>query len=132
MRRLTLLLLCLLALAACGGNGGEATTADPAARAVETYLTAKVAGDEEAIRAGLCSEMEAVLERELRTFESVADARIEGMSCAADDAAAASPQTVRCTGQIVATYGTEDTTFPLAAYRAVEEDGVWRWCGETQ
>ena len=20
----------------------------------------------------------------------------------------------------------------LAAYRAVEEDGVWRWCGESQ
>ena len=131
MRRLSLLLLfSLLAVAACGGGGESA--ADPAARAVETYLTAKVAGDEAAIRAGLCSEMEGVLERELRTFESVADARIDGMSCAADDAAAASPQTVRCTGQIVATYGTEDTTFPLAAYRAVEEDGVWRWCGETQ
>ena len=131
MRRLSLLLLfSLLALAACGGGGESA--ADPAARAVETYLTAKVAGDEDAIRAGLCSEMEGVLERELRTFESVADARIDGMSCAADDAAAASPQTVRCTGQIVATYGTEDTTFPLAAYRAVEEDGVWRWCGESQ
>ncbi len=130
MRRLCLLLLTLLALAACGGD--NATNADPAARAVETYLTAKVAGDEDAIRAGLCSEMEAVLERELRTFESVADARLEGMSCAADDPAAASPQTVRCTGQIVATYGAEDTTFPLAAYRAVEEDGVWRWCGETQ
>ena len=129
MRRLALLLLILLALAACGG--GE-STADPAARAVESYLTSKVAGDDDAIRAGLCSEMESVLERELRTFESVADARIEGMRCAADDAAAASPQTVRCTGQIVATYGTEDTTFPLAAYRAVEEDGVWRWCGESQ
>ena len=132
MRKLSLLwLLILLALAACGG-GGDETAADPAARAVESYLTAKVAGDEDAIRAGLCSEMEAVLERELRTFESVADARIEGMTCAADDPAAASPQTVHCTGQIVATYGTEDTTFPLAAYRAVEEDGVWRWCGESQ
>ena len=132
MRKLTLLwLLILLALAACGG-GGDETAADPAARAVESYLTAKVAGDEDAIRAGLCSAMESVLERELRPFESVADARIEGMRCAADNAAAASPQTVRCTGQIVATYGTEDTTFPLAAYRAVEEDGVWRWCGESQ
>ena len=132
MRKLTLLwLLILLALAACGG-GGDETAADPAARAVESYLTAKVAGDEDAIRAGLCSAMESVLERELRTFESVADARIEGMRGAADNAAAASPQTVRCTGQIVATYGAEDTTFPLAAYRAVEEDGVWRWCGESQ
>lgn len=111
-------------LAACGG--GE-SSGDPAARAVEAYLTAKVGRDEAGIRAGLCSEMENVLERELRTFDSVADARIEGMACNADPANAA---TVRCAGQIVATYGTEDTTFPLTAYRVVEEDGAFKWCGE--
>jgi hypothetical protein len=127
MRRSTLVLLfaalaALLAACGAGESGG-----DPAARAVEAYLTAKVGRDEAGIRAGLCSEMESVLERELRTFDSVADARIEGMACNADPAA---PSTVRCTGQIVATYGTEDTTFPLTAYRVVEEDGVYKWCGE--
>lgn len=118
----------LLALAACGGGesaGGP--QGDPAARAVEEYLSAKVRGDDEAIRAGLCSEMENVLERELRTFESVADARIENMSCASEGEGR-----VHCNGEIVALYGTEETKFPLGAYRAVEEDGVWRWCGETQ
>lgn len=118
-----LLVLTLALLVACGGDA----TGDPAARAVENYLTAKVSGDADAIRAGLCSEMEGVLERELHTFETVSGAHIEDMACASDDAGV-----VRCTGQIVALYGTEETTFPLGAYRVVAEDGVYRWCGEAQ
>ncbi len=126
MRRFLLQSLVLLyLLAACGG--ATENSADPAARAVETYLTAKVAGDADAIRAGLCSEMEGVLERELRTFESVSDARIEGLACTAEDT-----DTVRCQGEIVASYGTEATTFPLGAYRVALEDGEYRWCGESQ
>ena len=70
-----LLLAALTLLAACGGGGSS--DADPAARAVEAYLTAKVGGDADAIRAGLCSEMEAVLERELHTFDTVSGAQIE-------------------------------------------------------
>ena len=132
MRQLILLMVIVagLVLAACGNEGenaGGGAQGDPAARAVEDYLSAKVQGDEDTIRAGLCSEMESVLERELRTFESVADARIENMSCASEGTG-----TVHCQGEIVALYGTEETKFPLGAYRVVEEDGVWRWCGETQ
>jgi hypothetical protein len=37
---------------------------------------------------------------------------------------------VQCDGKIVATYGTEDTEFPLTSYRVVQEDGEWKWCGE--
>lgn len=134
MKRMTLFILfvaLLVAAVACGGNGGNATDDRPAI-AVEDYLTAKVAGDDEAIRAGLCAAMEADLERELRTFESVSNAAIEEMSCASDDPAATAETAVRCSGQIVALYGTEETTFPLAAYLAVNEDGEWKWCGETE
>jgi len=118
----------VLGLVACGANensGGP--QGDPAARAVEEYLSAKVRGDQEAVRAGLCSEMESVLERELHTFDSVSGAHIDNMSCVSDGEGV-----VRCQGEIVALYGTEETRFPLSAYRVVEEDGVWRWCGETQ
>ena len=128
MKRIFLFLFFGVLLAvtvACGGDGNA--TADRPALAVGDYLTAKVAGNAEAIRAGLCAEMEAVLERELRTFESVSNATIEGMSCASDDPAAATETAVRCTGQIVALYGTEETTFPLAAYRAVHDDGERKW-----
>jgi hypothetical protein len=117
-----LILACMITVlvAACGG-----TSSDPA-QTVEDYLQAKVEGDQEALRGLLCSEMESILEREARSFESVSGVEIEGMACTFEEAA----DTVRCEGTIVALYGTEETEFPLSAYRVVEEDGEWRWCGE--
>ncbi len=117
---LSLLGLGLILITACAGGGG-----DPA-KTVEDYLQAKVEGDGEALRGLLCSEMEAVLERESRSFESVSGVRIEEMACVFEEAT----NTVRCDGTIVALYGTEETEFPLADYRVVQEDGEWRWCGE--
>lgn len=70
--------------------------------------------------------MESVLEREARSFDSVSGVEIEGMACTFEEAT----NTVRCNGTIVAMYGTEQTEFPLSAYRVVQEDGEWRWCGE--
>ena len=113
-------LIVLLALAACAGGGD-----DPAV-VVEKYLQAKVDSDADQIRALLCSEMEAVLERETRTFESVTGVELEDMSCQQNGES----DVVRCTGRIVALYGTEETEFPLVSYRVVEEDGQWKWCGE--
>lgn len=121
MRRVLLLLVGLLAFVACsaGGGGDPVTT-------VEDYLFAKVTSDVDQIRALLCSEMESVLERETRTFESVTGVEIEDMSCLQDG----DSNVVRCEGQIVALYGAEETHFPLVSYRVVEEDGQWKWCGE--
>lgn len=122
MKRLMLLLGCAVFLTACAdGDAG-----DPAV-AVEDYLQAKVKGDTEAIRGLLCADMEAVLERETRTFESVSGVDIEGMSCQLEEG---SEDRVRCQGKIVAVYGTEQTEFPLTSYRVVQEDGQWKWCGE--
>lgn len=115
-----LLLLLLLLLAACAPQDGG----DPAA-AVEQYLTAKIAGDEAALRPLLCSAMEADLRREVTSFASV-DAQLDGMDCARSG----DSDIVTCAGQITATYGTEQTSFPLASYRVVQEDGEWKWCGE--
>jgi len=121
MRRSLILFIGLLFVTACSGGGGD----DPAAT-VEDYLQAKVASDADQIRALLCSEMESVLERETRTFESVTGVEIEGMSCLQDG----DSHVVRCEGQIVALYGAEETHFPLVSYRVIEEDGQWKWCGE--
>lgn len=122
---LTLLLMLLTVLAAACGGSSSSGGGDPA-KTVERYLTAKVGRDAETVRALLCSEMESVLERETRAFDSVSDARIEGMACTAEG----DGTTVRCTGTIVASYGTENTEFQLTAYRVVEEDGEYKWCGE--
>jgi hypothetical protein len=115
--------LSAVALAACSTGGAG----DPA-QVVEKYLEAKVKADAQTIRSLLCSEMEADLEREINTFVSVSDVTLEGMACVRDG----DTNTVRCAGKIVATYGTEKTDFPLVAYRVVQEDGEWKWCGETQ
>ena len=121
MKKTILLSLLLIILAACAG----AAAGDPA-QTVESYLQAKADGDAATIQQLLCSEMESVLEREARAFESVSGVHIEGMACTDDGEGK-----VSCAGKIVATYGTEDTEFPLTAYRVVQEDGEWKWCGES-
>ena len=116
---------CLLfsLLTACGGTDGDA-----AARTVERYLEAKVAGDADTVQALLCSAMEQDLLRETQSFSSVSDAHIENMACTkADDR-----DIVTCTGTIVALYGAEQTDFQLSSYAVVLEDGEWKWCGESQ
>lgn len=119
----TFLLLIALSpiLSACAPPDGG----DPA-EAVENYLQAKVEGDRDSLSQLLCLEMEADLSREASSFSSVTGVRIDNMTCEA----AESGDVVTCSGEIVATYGTEDTSFPLTSYRVVQEDGEWKWCGE--
>ena len=118
--KLWLLLLLLTLLIACQDAGAG----DPA-QVVEDYLQAKVDGDEASLAALLCSDMEAVLAREVSTFASVSGVELEGVTCSVVEEGR-----VSCDGAIVALYGTEETRFPLTSYRVVEEDGAWKWCGE--
>lgn len=111
----------LLMLAACTGGG----SGNDAAKAVEGYLTAKIAGDRAAMAPLLCAEMESMLDLEASSFSAV-KAQIEGLACTFNEAAS----TVTCAGEIKAEYGLETRSFPLSTYRVVQEDGVWRWCGE--
>ncbi len=111
----------LLLITACASQSN-----DPA-EVVERYLQAKVEGNAETIQELLCLPMEADLNREISSFASVTNARIVDMDCQST----AGSDTVQCTGEIVATYGTEDSSFPLTNYRVVQEDGEWKWCGET-
>ena len=122
-----ILFLCvtLLIVTACDNTSATDTT-DSRSQAVQQYLTAKVASDRDGIAALLCSELEASLDRETASFDSVS-ADIENMVCIPSDTDDA---VVTCTGEIVADYGGESTVFPLSAYNVVEEDGTWRWCGE--
>lgn len=123
MHRVLIFMVVSFLLAACGGSGGAG---DPA-ETVERYLTAKVSNDRDTVQSLLCSELEANLPIEAGAFASVSDARIEDMECTRDG----DTDRVTCAGTIVATYGTEATEFPLTAYRIVQEDGEWKWCGET-
>ncbi len=122
MNRWQWLLLALLGilLIGCGGPG------DPGP-VVERYLQAKVTGDKAALGALLCTAMEADLERETLTFSGVSGVEIREMSCSQ----VGNENAVKCNGAIVALYGQEENVFPLTTYRVVEEDGEWKWCGES-
>lgn len=119
--RLMLITMLVVLLAACASDD-----ADPA-ETVERYLQAKVEADTDSLRGLLCSAMEGELEREARTFATVSDVTIEDMSCARIDGQDA----VSCDGEIIAVYGAEDTSFPLGTYAVTQEDGEWKYCGET-
>ena len=113
--------LLLLGLAACSGGG----TGSDAATVVENYLTAKIAGNRDAMAPLICAELESTLDIEAASFSAV-KATIEGMDCNYD----AEANTVACAGEIKAEYGLETRSFPLSTYRVTQEDGAWRWCGE--
>lgn len=120
--RFGLLILISLVLVACGAEGTKNNSAEGV---VEAYLQAKVDSDANTIRNLICSDLEANIERETASFASV-DASIEGMECTSEG------NIVSCTGEIVAIYGTENREFPLTSYNVVQEDGQWRWCGESE
>ncbi|HYO89469.1 MAG TPA: hypothetical protein VER79_12520 [Candidatus Limnocylindrales bacterium] len=121
-RLIPLLALASLLLAACSGGGGAGSDA---AKVVEQYLTAKIAGDRDAMAPLICAALEPTLDLEASSFSAV-QAQIEGMNCTFDEAAS----TVTCAGEIKAEYGLETRSFPLSTYAVVQEDGAWRWCGE--
>jgi hypothetical protein len=129
MKLVFTVILVSIVLAACGGGTPSSAPSggDAAAQAVEAYLTAKVKVDQDGVRELLCSEKEKDLETEATTFLGVSEPKIEGMQCAS-----IGENKVKCDGKITAQYGAETNEFPLVTYRVVQEDGEWKWCGETK
>ncbi len=131
------LIICVALLAACAPSAGNipltpmATVATAGVREsvkmIEKYLQAKIAGNEQTIRALLCAAMEKNLQQEATTFLGTSGVKLEGMACTADGA-----DKVTCQGKIVADYGQEKNEFPLGTYSVVQEDGEWKYCGETR
>jgi hypothetical protein len=132
MNRTWLMLMLLVAsviFAACGGDSAPTdsptTQDDPAARAVEAYLNAKVAADRDAMIRLICSAREGEIDVTEMSFMGT-QAVTEGMACSSNE----DRTVVTCEGNIVASYGGESRTMPLTSYQVVEEDGQWRWCGQ--
>lgn len=126
-----LLLLVAGVLAACGDNaaGSEDTDAEsvhPAEQAVLDYLTARVNTDEEALRAVICPDLEAQVPIQLNSFRG-RNASLENVSCTFDG-----EETADCTGDIATEYEGETDTRPVGNYRVIEDDGVWKVCGEAE
>ncbi len=119
------LLMCIVVLlfSACG------KTTDPAAKAVEDYLTALVNKDSNALSSLSCADWESNALLELDSLQAVAT-RLENMACTSASADGATTQ-VNCQGKILATYNGEDQQLDLSArtYQVVQQGGNYLVCG---
>lgn len=108
----------------------SSSNSDAPAAAVESYLSALVAKDEERLPTLVCGDWEEDALIELDSLQAVS-ARLEGVSCT-QTGTDGSIALVDCTGSIVLTYDTEDQNIDLAnvTYQVVEEGGDWLVCGK--
>lgn len=127
MRRFALFLLLALgalALAACADSGS-------ASDAVEAYLRAKVEADADKMVSLACPAWEAQALEEAASFKAVR-AELEDMACEARGEEGDYTLVV-CSGELIIHYGGEEPRRqPLSdiTYRAAEDDGEWKMCGE--
>jgi hypothetical protein len=118
-------LLILLALSAC--NAGSNPTGAPAA--VEGYLQALVAKDENQMINLSCAAWEAQVRLEFNAFSAV-DLKLENLECQ-ETGQQGEYTLVTCSGSMIASYGAEDQQIDVAdrTYQLIQEGGEWRVCG---
>jgi hypothetical protein len=115
------LFLLILVLAGCSQPGPDA--------AVESFLKALLAGDENKVYQAVCPEWEAQAAVELDAFSGVTG-KLDGASCT--KAATDGDYTlITCTGRMVLNYQGELRDRPLEGrtYLARQVDGEWKMCG---
>jgi hypothetical protein len=112
-------------LAACAPSAPS----DPAARAVENYLTALVDKDSSRLASLSCATWEVYALMELDSFQAV-QTRLEGLACQTSGTNTGTTL-VTCQGSIVATYNNEDQELDLSVrtYEVVQESGEYLVCG---
>lgn len=127
MRKLLLILSIMIfanvLLTACASN------TDAPAKAVEDYLTALVAKDEDRLSTLVCGAWEEDALIELDSFQAVT-ARLEDAACT-QTGTDGDTALVHCTGKIIASYDNEDQELDLSVrtYQVTQEAGDWLVCG---
>jgi hypothetical protein len=119
-----ILMLAGFVLAACSGSSDDAP-----AKAVEVYLNALVAKDENRLPTLVCGDWEQDALIELDSFQAVTP-RLENASCQ-QTGTDGDTALVQCTGKIIATYNDEDQELELSTrtYQVVQDNGDWLVCG---
>ncbi|HSB00411.1 MAG TPA: hypothetical protein VLE49_07165 [Anaerolineales bacterium] len=117
-------ILSTLFLTACASRNDNAP-----AKAVEDYLKALVAKDENRLSTLSCGDWEDDALLELDSFQGVT-ARLDGATCA-QTGTDGDTALVLCKGKIIATYNNEDQELDLSVrtYQVVQEGGEWLVCG---
>ncbi|MFN3741659.1 MAG: hypothetical protein ACK4VW_03175 [Anaerolineales bacterium] len=113
-------------LSACGQSS---SAADPAARAVEQYVTALVEKNAERLSALSCADWEGSALMELDSFQAV-QTRLEGLQCQTVSTEGTT-SLVQCQGKIIATYGNEEQSLDLSlrAYQVIQQGSDHLVCG---
>ena len=111
-------------LTACSGSGDDAP-----AKAVESYLNALVAKDENRLPTLVCGDWEQDALIELDSFQAVTP-RLDNAVCK-QTGTDGDTALVSCTGKIIATYNNEDQEMDLSVrtYQVVQDNGDWLICG---
>ena len=128
MRKILLSLLIIMLtgilLTACSGSGDDAP-----AKAVEAYLNALVAKDENRLPTLVCGDWEQDALIELDSFQAVTP-RLDNAVCK-QTGTDGDTALVSCTGKIIATYNNEDQEMDLSVrtYQVVQDNGDWLVCG---
>ena len=127
MRKIFLIVLVTIVstiLTACAAGNENAP-----AKAVEDYLNALVAKDENRLSTLSCGEWEDDALLELDSFQAVT-ARLDGLACE-QTGTDGKTALVLCQGNIIATYNNEDQELDLSVrtYQVVQEGGEWLVCG---
>ena len=126
MRKLIQVLLLIsvfaLLLSACG------TSSNPAAKAVENYLTALVEKNSDHLSALSCASWESNALLELNSLQAV-KTRLDGLSCAVTGVDKTTTDVV-CQGKIIATDNNEDQELDLTVrtYQVVQQGGKYLVC----
>ena len=123
---LTVVLVAIIAtlITACSSSNSDAP-----AKAVEAYLNALVAKDENLLPTLVCGDWEEDALIELDSFQAV-DVRLDNVACT-QTGSDGDTTLVGCTGNIIATYNDEDQELDLSVrtYQVVQQGGDWLVCG---
>jgi hypothetical protein len=119
---LVLVSVLALLLSACS------TSSNPAAKAVENYLTALVDKNSDHLSALSCADWKSNALQELNSLQAV-KTRLEGLSCAVTGADGPTTDVV-CQGKIIVTNNNEDQQLDLTVrtYQVVQQDGKYLVC----
>ncbi len=127
MRRFAFLIFLVVASLVLGACAEEST----ASTVVESYLKAKISGDENKLVSLSCKSWEAQAALDAAPFKSV-KAELKDLACR-ENGADGGATLVICDGTLIIQYRGEDPREQSLAetqYRAVKEDGEWKLCGK--
>jgi hypothetical protein len=120
-----LTIITTLFLSACSSSD----SINAPAKAVEGYLNALVAKDENRLPTLVCGDWEEDALIELDSLQAVT-ARLDNVACT-QTGTDGDTALVKCSGKLIATYNNEDQELDLSVrtYQVVQQNGDWLVCG---